>query len=1168
MAVDGSIRIDTKIDESSLKGSLNKMEGSLNSFAEKATAILAGISIGAFIKASVQSQAQIELATAKMETLLGSTIEAQKMIAEIQKMADVTPYESKDLIEAATTMKGFGIAAADLLPLLEAIGNAGGGVAENMKGIARVLGQVRAQNRLLGNDMYQFINAGVPILEVLSEKLHKSTGDIKQMAEEGKIGYKEVHDALMELYTGQGKYSMLMAKAAQTLPGMYSTMTDAAMSFGRTLVQMFEGRLKGALETITKIFKKLTDFINSMTPQTKDFVITLVEMVSVFTAVAVVVNVAKKAFDLLNIAMRANPILALVSMLAILATELPGIIKNWEEWSAAQVRTAGTLGQVIGMLDALRSSWDTFKNEGFGEGIAKMAFEANRKTFEEAAKKAGKQLKDVVPDFMKKFVQEDSALKRGVDIKTNLKPPVIPSNFASSASKEAEKYLEQQKKLYDETNQWLLTNNMKRVDAELTQLAYEYQKKLEMAQGNNALLLMLQEQYQKERERIIRNAKQEEASQYIQRGPFFNFLGIMFGVNLDKLDLSLEAFHKGLFGTMAQWGLDAFGFRKAADFVGGFAKGIDAGTFIATSAIKGLAFMVFTAFDTVWGLLTTGFDILSWMSDFSPSDILDAFKGFLDGLTNFFNQDIGSLPIFFDSGVQMMQDFLDGMIQNLPAIADSLGNMIDHITDVIIDKGPEFVNKFLDIFLTLFDKLIEKMPEIVDAIMAVIQEILKRLPEIVDKLLKALVTLLQSLGDHADEFASAIVKAIAGILESIGDNLPALLTAVVKIVIGLINGIISALPTLARSFDKLMIGFVNAIVAAFPVLVSGIIRAIPALITAIIESVMQSLDNHTGEKMIYALVVGIIKAIPSIVKSIFLAIWDIFTKSLPAFFKGLYTVGKNVVLGIVRGITEYGPRLWEGIKNVFTSFVDKIKSFFGIHSPSTLFAGFGGDIMRGLLNGIMSFGSTLFDAFSNIFTSIFSFLGTFISKFADIGKSFGSALADGFKTIGTTIVSAIKSVLQKAVDALVNTMKDKIMSWIKDAINSLIPGGGGGGGGGIDDGLPGGGLTPWARGTMDAPGGLSIVGERGPEIIELPAHSRVFNAADTKKMLSGAGQASIMAGLARASNLQPGLTPGMSGAQTIILQNEMTIPVVVDGKEIGRAAFKYIDKNVRLAYGS
>jgi phage-related tail protein len=50
----------------------------------------------------------------------------------------------------------------------------------------------------------------------------------------------------------------------------------------------------------------------------------------------------------------------------------------------------------------------------------------------------------------------------------------------------------------------------------------------------------------------------------------------------------------------------------------------------------------------------------------------------------------------------------------------------------------------------------------------------------------------------------------------------------------------------------------------------------------------------------------------------------------------------------------------------------------------------------------------------------------------------------------------------------------------------------------------------FAKGTRDAPGGLSLVGEKGAELVNLPRHSQVFPAHQTSSMLKDVGGGSAM----------------------------------------------------------
>ena len=67
---------------------------------------------------------------------------------------------------------------------------------------------------------------------------------------------------------------------------------------------------------------------------------------------------------------------------------------------------------------------------------------------------------------------------------------------------------------------------------------------------------------------------------------------------------------------------------------------------------------------------------------------------------------------------------------------------------------------------------------------------------------------------------------------------------------------------------------------------------------------------------------------------------------------GAINIGKNVVGGLWNGIKGVAGGLWNGIKGIGRGIINGFKSIFGIHSPSTVFAGIGGYMMEGLANGI------------------------------------------------------------------------------------------------------------------------------------------------------------------------------------------------------------------------
>jgi hypothetical protein len=116
-------------------------------------------------------------------------------------------------------------------------------------------------------------------------------------------------------------------------------------------------------------------------------------------------------------------------------------------------------------------------------------------------------------------------------------------------------------------------------------------------------------------------------------------------------------------------------------------------------------------------------------------------------------------------------------------------------------------------------------------------------------------------------------------------------------------------------------------------------------------------------------------------------------------------------------------------------------------------------------------------------------------------------LASSFQGIGSSILDVARNAksasdfLGGMFDMLLDKVAQFASSWLDNIVNNginsflgMLGGGVGGGNWNIPSGfVPGGFFPGFASGTNSAPGGLSWVGERGPELVNLPRGAQVFN---------------------------------------------------------------------------
>lgn len=267
----------------------------------KLTAIaIAGASaaIGFFLKkAGNFEQAQIAF-----EVMLGSAEKAADLLEQITKFAAKTPFQLTGLIESTKGILAFGFAMEDVIPTLSTLGNIAAGVGtDRFPRLLLALGQVRAATKLRGQELRQFTEAGVPLLAELAIAQGKTEAEIQSMVSAGKIGFKDVNDALVALTTGSGRFANLMVRQSKSFLGIISNIVDAlevtAIAVGQKLLPEAKELATAFLDFLEinreMIATKLGTFMKNLAGFITD-------LLFAFKRVAIVIKVVGDAFGGLN----------------------------------------------------------------------------------------------------------------------------------------------------------------------------------------------------------------------------------------------------------------------------------------------------------------------------------------------------------------------------------------------------------------------------------------------------------------------------------------------------------------------------------------------------------------------------------------------------------------------------------------------------------------------------------------------------------------------------------------------------------------------------------------------------------------------------------------------------------------------------------------------------
>jgi len=284
---DGSIKIDTKIDSSSLPKQLRSMETEVKkstsamgeSFAKMRDVMQGPVAVAKMVKdglvaigkAIIGPAAEIEDFVAAFTPLTGSVKDAKIMISALNKEAATTPYE-------LTTIASVG---KQLLPVLgndvkkvtetfRMLGDTAGGNAEKLDSIARGYVKVMNTGKVSMEALNMISDAGVPIQSQLAKSMGITVEEMYKLSSQGNISASELTKAFQTMTTEGGIFYNGMAVASETLSGKTSTMNDSLKMAAAALGDRMLPAVKDITTAVSEAANGFTDFISDHTDLAKE----------------------------------------------------------------------------------------------------------------------------------------------------------------------------------------------------------------------------------------------------------------------------------------------------------------------------------------------------------------------------------------------------------------------------------------------------------------------------------------------------------------------------------------------------------------------------------------------------------------------------------------------------------------------------------------------------------------------------------------------------------------------------------------------------------------------------------------------------------------------------------------------------------------------------------
>lgn len=391
-----------------------------------------------------------------------------------------------------------------------------------------------------------------------------------------------------------------------------------------------------------------------------------------------------------------------------------------------------------------------------------------------------------------------------------------------------------------------------------------------------------------------------------------------------------------------------------------------------------------------------------------------SWKNLLTGVAD----DTQNFDVLLENFIDSIGSVMENLLPRVTIVAEGALNLIKGLLPQIPVLFQELLPVVLESVHSIAEGIISALPELMQTISGILPQvidgIINLLPSLLDAGLQIILSLAQGIVDSLPQLIPKVVDIMLEIVKTLLDNIDQIAMAAIDIIVALAEGLINALPELLEELPTIITKIVIALTD--PSMLAKLIAASIQLMAALTEGLIKSIP---------AILVGVAKVVPAIIQG--------FVDRISNFVQ----IGKDLVSGLWSGIVDTKDWLINNIKKWCGTVVDGIKSFFGIHSPSTLFRDEIGKMMvAGMGEGISDNKDIVTDALSDVYHDMSKVtpesidgenalkllqetFGDIPEEYYALGQNSGDSFVNGFLEKIPFLMNSIRGALQQSISYIV-----------------------------------------------------------------------------------------------------------------------------------------------------
>lgn len=335
-----------KTTTSSVVKDSERMDASWQQMKNTLMSLTAGVSFAALAKQVVQIRGEVQQLEVAFETMLGSKEKADTLMSEIIDLAAKTPFGLQDVSNATKMLLAYGSTAEEVTGEIKMLGNIASGLSIPLNDLIYLYGTTRTQGRMFTMDLRQFMGRGIPLAEELAKQFGVTKDKVGELVTAGKVGFDDMAKALQAMSSEGGKFNNLMDKQSATISGQISNLEDAIYQMFNEIGRSSEGVISDLISGASWVVEHYQEILNVLKYVIAAYgsykaalilvaaaqkAMALASSIKMYAQLATYITSAKDAMLLFNMAVKANPIGLLLSVLGTIGVAIWSFADGTEE---------------------------------------------------------------------------------------------------------------------------------------------------------------------------------------------------------------------------------------------------------------------------------------------------------------------------------------------------------------------------------------------------------------------------------------------------------------------------------------------------------------------------------------------------------------------------------------------------------------------------------------------------------------------------------------------------------------------------------------------------------------------------------------------------------------------------------------------------------------------